>query len=283
MATAIAGNAEALTSLGVTTDELTTAVSDIQETLGTLATQESVDQLNELIKEYEAAGITRDEATKRAISDLSTQLGITEQNLVDQIASTEQQLSTELDAVSQLIGKPPSQVSDVDIDFVADIIAQQEALGEMLQYTPQQLGYDVTGDGVIDATDLALLQQAQQGEQVDLSQATQFQPTGLYQYSQNLAAQTQAQIAAEAEKTRRFGNLNDLFGLLSEAQDITGRQVTVETPDPARIGYLYDFSSIFATPQQEGMFVSPYSTQRGYKKGGSVTDINDELLKLLGE
>ena len=70
---------------------------------------------------------------------------------------------------------------------------------------------------------------------------------------------------------------------LLEAQDITGREVTVTTPDPARIGYLYDFSSIFATPQQEGMFVSPYRGQRGYARGGSVLDANEALLKLLGD
>jgi hypothetical protein len=77
----------------------------------------------------------------------------------------------------------------------------------MLQYNQQQLGYDVTGDGIVDINDLNLLQQAQQGEQVDLSKGQQFQPTGLYQYSQNLAQQTQQQIAAEAEKTRQHGDL----------------------------------------------------------------------------
>ena len=152
----------------------------------------------------------------------------------------------------------------------------------MLQYTSQQLGYDVNGDGVIDINDLTLLQQSQQGEQVDLSQAQQFQPTGLYDFVLGLNQQTQSQLAAEAAKTRQDIFAGNLLNLL-EASDFTGQQVTVETPDPARIGYLYDFSSIFATPQQEGMFVSPYGGQRGYKKGGSVLDINDELLRLLGE
>jgi hypothetical protein len=283
VANAINNNQFALDQLGVTVNDVVSAVNNIQEELKNVASQESVDTLNALIQEYEAAGIARSEATQLAISDLATQLGVTEQTIIDQVASTEQRLSTELDAVSQLIGKPPSQVTQVDIDFVADIIAQQEALGELMQYTPQQLGYDVNNDGIIDVNDLTALQQSFQGEQVDLSQAQQFQPTGLYDFVLGLNQQTQAQLAAEAEKTRQFGNINELFGLLAGAQDITGRQVTVETPDPARIGYLYDFSSIFATPQQEGMFVSPYGSQRGYAKGGTVFDANDELLKLLGE
>jgi translation initiation factor 2 alpha subunit (eIF-2alpha) len=282
LANSISENADSLATLGVTTDELVTAVGDIQETLGTLATREQVQKLSDLIAEYESQGLSRDEALAQGVADLSAQLGITEQELLNQITSTEQRLTTELDAISELIGKPPGQVTDVDIDFVADIIAQQEALGEMLQYNQQQLGYDVTGDGIVDINDLNLLQQAQQGEQVDLSKGQQFQPTGLYQYSQNLAQQTQQQIAAEAEKTRRYGDLGDLLGLLGEAQDISGREVTVQAPDPAKIGYLYDFSSIFATPQQEGMFVSPYG-QRGYAEGGSIVDANEELLRLLGE
>jgi hypothetical protein len=282
LANSISENADSLATLGVTTDELVTAVGNIQKTLGTLATKEQVQKLSDLIAEYESQGLSRDEALAQGVADLSAQLGITEQELLNQITSTEQRLTTELDAISELIGKPPGQVTDVDIDFVADIIAQQEALGEMLQYNQQQLGYDVTGDGIVDINDLNLLQQAQQGEQVDLSKGQQFQPTGLYQYSQNLAQQTQQQIAAEAEKTRRYGDLGDLLGLLGEAQDISGREVTVQAPDPAKIGYLYDFSSIFATPQQEGMFVSPYG-QRGYAEGGSIVDANEELLRLLGE
>ena len=288
---ALATNQDTLNEFGLNLNELNTAVGSIQEQLKNVASQSSVDRLLELINEYEAAGQNRDTATQNAISDLSTQLGTTEQNLINEILGSEQRITGEINTIADLIGKPPSAVTDADIDFVSDIIAQQEALGELFEYTQQQLAYDVTGDGVIDATDLDILQRALQGEDVDISLASQFQPTGLYGYNQQLAQQTQGTVidqatqtrdlvTSEAERTRLEGIAGDLLGIL-EPSDITGRKVTVDTPDPARIGYLYDFSSIFATPQQEGMFVSPYGGQRGYAKGGTVLDINDELLKLL--
>ena len=61
-----------------------------------------------------------------------------------------------------------------------------------------------------------------------------------------------------------------------QSGDIYGQQVDVKTPDPARIGYLYDFSSIFATPQQAAMFPSPYAE-------GGVVDATDEILRILGD
>jgi hypothetical protein len=58
--------------------------------------------------------------------------------------------------------------------------------------------------------------------------------------------------------------------------DIGGQQVRVDTPDPMRINYIYDFSSIFATPQQASLFPSPYA------KGGQVEDTTDKLLSIIG-
>ena len=55
------------------------------------------------------------------------------------------------------------------------------------------------------------------------------------------------------------------------------QQVKVETPDPAQIDYFYDFSSIFATPEQEKLFTSPYGTYNNRKE-----DSTDELLRLVG-
>ena len=55
------------------------------------------------------------------------------------------------------------------------------------------------------------------------------------------------------------------------------QQVKVETPDPAEIDYFYDFSSIFATPEQEKLFTSPYGTYNNRKE-----DSTDELLRLVG-
>ena len=87
------------------------------------------------------------------------------------------------------------------------------------------------------------------------------------------------------------------------AGDATGRRVDVSTPDPARINYMYDFSDIFATPQQKGLFPSPYGgpqraqqqqiSQRrgimsgplqigGMAQGGKVDyDFTDEIMQIM--
>jgi hypothetical protein len=79
-----------------------------------------------------------------------------------------------------------------------------------------------------------------------------------------------------------MGNINTMMGMLGQAPDVGGQQVTAKTPDPAKIGYIYDFNSIFANPAQEKMFASPYGA---FAQGGVVRndtdDINDELLKML--
>jgi hypothetical protein len=95
------------------------------------------------------------------------------------------------------------------------------------------------------------------------------------------AAQAAAVSRANANaalRTQRMGNLNTMMGMLGQAPDTKGQQVTVKAADPAKIGYVYDFGSMFANPQQEKMFASPYA------KGGMVNDVdavNDELLKIL--
>ena len=93
------------------------------------------------------------------------------------------------------------------------------------------------------------------------------------------AAATQKQQAAAAQKTQQMGNVNTMLNMLSQAPDVSGQQVTVKEADPAKIGYLYDWNSIFANPAQEQLFTTPYA------EGGMVADnpdaINEELLKLL--
>jgi hypothetical protein len=69
---------------------------------------------------------------------------------------------------------------------------------------------------------------------------------------------------------------NTLLSLLN-AGGSGGQQQEVKSVDPARIGYMYDIGgeSIFATPQQEQMFISPYAS------GGQVDNTTDALLRLL--
>jgi len=67
--------------------------------------------------------------------------------------------------------------------------------------------------------------------------------------------------------------------MITQAPDVSGQQVSVKSADPAKIGYVYDFNSIFANPAQEKMFASPYA--QGGVVQGDIDAVNDELLKLL--
>jgi len=64
---------------------------------------------------------------------------------------------------------------------------------------------------------------------------------------------------------------------LERRTTLTGQQVNVDTPDPMQLEYIYDFSSIFATPEQEALFVRPYA------KGGQVGDLTDKILRIIGD
>jgi hypothetical protein len=301
---------------------------DVDATTRTLLTK---------IDEAEQAGADRDTALRTSISDLASELGVTEETLLARIGESEESLraaigeteadllraisgtegalTAEIEAVAELVGKPASEVTDADIDFVADLIAQQEAINDPATYTQEQLAYDVTGDGVVDQADLDLLQQARTGQDVLFDLDSMFAPTGLYaaqqqtqqalqrqmelQQQQEMQQQQaiqqqqamqqqamQAQIAQQAQEARR----RDLFGQIMGAADITGQQVTVEQSPLAQIDYLYD-----GPQQRASMFPTPYGTiERGSaqpttrprlpfgRKRGGIIDANDELLRIIG-
>ena len=321
----------------------------IREVLGSPAIEDNpnteIDESKDatgIYAEFEA-GATRDEALQTAIDGLATELGLTKEEVLDQIGLTEETLGAEIDAVaddvtavkeevtglgeqitgveetlgeqitgveeelgaletatgedldfiSNLVGKPAREVTQTDVDFVADLVAQQQVLDELsLGY--QQ--YDVNNDGLLDINDQQLLEQSLAGEDVQLAPESAFvtDPTGIYgalfdsqqeiqtQMEQDQQAQMDAiqdmntQIQTQMQTNQRMRNVSDLRNLLMQQQDLYGQQVTVRTPDPMRINYLYDFSSIFATPQQAALFPSPYA------KGGQVEDTTDKLLSIIG-
>ena len=76
----------------------------------------------------------------------------------------------------------------------------------------------------------------------------------------------------QAGNEREFQNM-----LLADAN----RMTEVTTPPPKPIEYLYDISgeSIFATPEQDKFFNSPYAMAAS---AGGVVDSNAALLKLIG-
>lgn len=84
--------------------------------------------------------------------------------------------------------------------------------------------------------------------------------------------QQQMQRQVQASNEREFQNM-----LIADAN----RMTKVDTPDPKPIKYLYDISgeSIFATPEQEKFYRSPWEMTAS---AGGVVDSNAALLKLIG-
>jgi hypothetical protein len=291
-------------------EQITGDVSDVQGT---------IDTITEQVTKAEEAGIARDEALQGAINQVATDSGLTRTQLLEAIGETEQtllsrlgevetELSSDIQLVAEFVGKPAQQVTQDDIDFVADIIAQQEITTELAVLTEQQLQYDVNQDGVVDINDQVMLEQAMAGQDVALQ--GRFAPTGLYaqtaqtqqdiETAQELATQqaiqTQQQIRDTAEQQRQQRGqerlLRDL--LFEEPQTATTQQTGV-----VNIPYLYDIGgeNIFAPTNRTQLF-SPYGTSnvvpitpqnqqtrpqlQPFAKGGLIRR-NNALLRLIGE
>lgn len=236
------------------------------------------------LEDLQASGLDQDQALEQILSDL--------QSTGDDITGVTDQVNT----IANVIGKPATEVTDADIDFIADIIAQTEVAGgvDQFNFTQNQLAYDVTGDGIVDINDQNLLNDAIQGQDVAFATESKFQPaTGIFaQLEQQAEAQTQLQqqidaqnalaveqqqqlaqqVEDEAVKSRRLSNLKDLRNMA--IQDAS--RITTVNPQPvAKIGPAYDFGSIFRDAGQESFYKSPYAR-------GGIVETNEELLRLIG-
>jgi hypothetical protein len=78
------------------------------------------------------------------------------------------------------------------------------------------------------------------------------------QTTREMVTETATETQRQVQEAAKQDAARDFFNLLMDADDLEGRRVDVGQVDPARINYVYDFKDIFATPQQAGMFVSPY-------------------------
>jgi hypothetical protein len=271
---------ELLAEIGLTKEELTTKIDTVSEDVAGVT--------------EDVAGLTEDVAgLGTQISDvetnLDTKIGDVETNLTDKITGLEETLGTDIQTVADFVGKPAREVTQADIDFVIDLIAQENVSAELIAQ------YDVTGDGIVDINDQTMLETALQGGDVTLAATSMFDPaTGLYlQQEQDTQAllDEQARIAEELriqqeldtqtvldQNTELNTQLNTQINTQSEAlakqaQDTEFRRMrdagmfaganrSATTPDPMNIDYLYDFESIFANPEQAALFNSPYGAQR---------------------
>ena len=312
--------------------DLSGDVGDVSDTLGAPATYITdangdlvIDQeatgLFATIAANEALGLSRDEATAAAVTQLSTDLGTTETTLLTALGTTETNLTktigdtetrltaavgdvetnlgANIQTVADFVGKPASNVTQDDIDFVVDLVAQNVVANEQVATEQQILDYDVTGDGAVDQSDVNLLTGYFGGDTTTaLADTSMFNPaTGLYlqqeqdtQTTLDAITDMNTDINTQIDTQTQQANFNNFRDLLSNASDLGGQRVDVKSGDKVNLDYLYDFSDVFATPDQAALFGSPYGpSPRGnprggtFAQGGQVEDENDMLLRLLGE
>jgi hypothetical protein len=275
----VVGDVEALgTDVDTLQTDLTNLISDIGDVDAALI------QLSTDLGTSEEAILSALDTTKE---ELETSLG-------EQLTDVQTELGADIDAIAELIGKPAQEVTQTDVDFVVDLLAQ-ESINEEL--TTQ---YDVTGDGVVTQDDVTLLDQILAGEDVTPADTSVFAPTGLFaqqaqdtQTTQDLVTQLATDIQTQINTQTEQQEIRDLLEMEQQGLLRGARARTLEV-DPINIEYLYDIGgeSIFATPQQESLFTSPYGRRMlppttniasGLKQGGQVEDETDMLLNIIGD
>ena len=283
-------------------EDVSAAISDALAGLENISTEEVQGIVDGTVAELtgDVAGLTGDVAG--LTGDVA---GLT--GGVDELSDNLSALGLDLDEVAKFVGKPARNVTETDVDFVIDVIAQGNINAEL---TAQ---YDVTGDGMVDILDQNLLTDTLQGTtDTPLADTSMFNPaTGLYlQADQNTQTQLDAitdmntdintQIDTQNRIQTREQNFSELQQLLGQSVDAAGQQVQVTPGDKVQLDYLYDIGgdSVFATQEQAGMFSSPFggnragsrpeatskfpTRTRNFAQGGQVEDENDRLLRLLG-
>ena len=286
--------------LGTTKDALLAEIGTTEETLRDEFKSGIADSEASILAEMEkneAAGMGRDEALGKAIDSVANDLGTTKEDILAKIGKTEAELTTkfetgiaevgnEIQVVADFVGKPASAVTEADIDFFADVLAQQEAMADPTIFVPteQQLQYDVNNDGILDIKDQAMLEQAAAEQEVALG--GKFAPTGLYAQNADIAAQQKQEQDAQFEQEQELArdrqlemqtNINTNTNTQIEAnrarqqqergqerltQDLlayTPQTATTNQMGVADIDYLYDIGgdSIFAPTNRTNLF-SPY-------------------------
>jgi hypothetical protein len=290
------------TNLGLQTTTLTTAISDaegriradigkpavldeegnvVEEATGVFADIDTAEsRIVELVEQYEADGILRDEALDTAIGNVAADLGVTKEALLGEIGTTKTdllnalgetetaitgqvaELGLDVDDIARTVGKPARDVTQEDIDLVTGAVEEETQLN-----AAQVAQFDVDGDGVITFAD----RDALIGYMSD-TDPTQLAATGIYseldtqtdaftQLMNTLSTDITTQMTtaqADRDLKQRQSNISDFTQLLAGADDLQGQRTTVTTPDPIGDINPYNFESIFRDAGQAGRYTSPY-------------------------
>jgi hypothetical protein len=307
-----------LEQLGTTQEGLEGKIADLetalQEDIGEVSTAVS-DLETSLLSKIDAKaaeGKTRDDALTESLEELSVELGVTEETLLTELGTTKgelseqitgvsgqlTQISAELQAVSDLLGKPANLLTQEDIDNATAYLDSVEQENELL--------YDVDNNATFDQTDVDLMQNAfTTGDYSAIADSQFGVATGMYaqqeqdrqqiiqyqqdisdmevarlesesRYQQDLEAQREAEIERQAQLRQDIAvDMGNRIQQQEEAEEqeklmeaLTepGRKVTSRPGERAQIDYFYDISGqesgIFANPDQESFFgqSSPYGS-----------------------
>ena len=291
--------------VGDTESGLVKTVNDISQGIIDRETgyTELVEQVSGIAEDYGE----RFEEFDTALEDVVT---------TEQLTAATQDLATSADIqmLADLIGKPVNEVTQEDIDLATGYLAAVEAEQEVAQQ--DLLRYDVTGDQLLTQEDVDLLGQALEGDYTGFADTAQFRDTatGMLGREQQLEAELAARDAqiladqqAQAQRDQQLRTQMQMDFQTSleeqaeaEEQDklframmAPGRTVTTKPSSPAVIQDIYDFESVFASPEQEGFYrsASPYGEDflqnilnpQKRAEGGMIKDKTDEILKIIGD
>ena len=160
-----------LEELGTTeanlTEKFEAGISDVEESVTNLETSltalieenngdvtaaldELADNLEtteaDILEELDTTEAELTEKFETGISGVEESIGGLEGD-VSELSNNLAALGLDVDTIADLIGKPAYKVTETDVDFVIDLIAQENVSEEL---TTQ---YDVTGDGIVDIND----------------------------------------------------------------------------------------------------------------------------------
>jgi hypothetical protein len=232
-------------------------------------------------KDAQAKGASADAALQAGLDKVGQQAAANQKATDAQLGA----LGADVTAVKAGLGQLGTQLGQTQSDFNARVVelmrqgqdyqtANLKAQAELKQ-GQAQLGTQL---GAVDTriTDLVKQGQSQQEATGQALRELATGQTGLGQQIGQLGTTLGGQIATtqqQVQQAQRQANMGTLLGLLG---GFGGRQAPAPAPAPtplANIGYVYDIGgrSIFANPQQEKAFVTPYA------EGGTVED----LLKIL--
>lgn len=219
--------------------------ADITENLPTA----QYNALVELINTYETEAKKREEAQLAGLGAIGTQQAELEKLLAGQKTETDA-LRTALTGDIDAVGKKTDALTSL-IGAPADVKTGDVATGLYRDITDLGTTYDTK----IDETQAFIDEQFKQ----------QAAATAAKEEAAKKAA------ARRAQQQRQLQNVQQLYGAIQP------QAVEVKESPLAQIGTPYDFKSIFRDARQESFYQTPY------QKGGQVLNINDKLLKLIGD